>query len=327
MATKNMSEMDSYSDWSKVMLNDSKELRKKQSRNNAGKYSRRLFSKLRNSPTPYKLRSKKTFYQRYIPYKPKSGFSSQKSAPKTAKQNCGSEWKKEYDVWNMIVQALDQSLLNNHKVNWPNKVIGIRDSNDKIRLIQNRDELQKQILVSPNGLRTHLKDLFNADDSTADISLKMKFKLVPVVESIILVNKSIETPYTLAKDDNSIDINNNDMECQNNENVEVKNVLEEEDTLINFVNNHESTGNIICDKTLTNTSCSTWEYSEFCNDCTSAASSTLISDETESYSCLLHDKENIPLFFATARYVALQNLQLIELLIKLFFFIYTANQH
>lgn len=310
MATKNMSGMDSYRNWSKAILNDSKELRKKQSRDNAGKYSRRLFSKMRNSPTPYKLRSKKTFYQRYMPYKPKSGLSSQKSVPKTAKQNCANEWKKEYDVWNMIVQALDQSLLNNHKVNWPNKVIGIRDSNDKIRLIQNRDELQKQILVAPTGLRTHLKDLFNADDSTADISLKMKFKLVPVVESIILVNKSVETPYTLAEDDNAIaiDINNNDMECKNNENVDEKKELEEEDTLINFVNNHESTGNINYDKTLTNTSCSTWEYSEFCNDFTPAASSTLISDDTESYSCLMHEKENIPLFFATARYVALRNL-------------------
>ncbi|XP_055305280.1 uncharacterized protein LOC129569985 [Sitodiplosis mosellana] len=293
MATENMSNMDiSYPIWSKVLLNDSKELRKKQSKDSAGTYSRRLFSKLNHSSSTPKKRSKPTFYQRY--QKARKGSSSKKTATKESKQNIGSEWKKEYDVWNMIVQALDQSLLKNHKVNWPKKVIGIRDSNDKIRLIQNREELQQQILVASTGLKSRLKDLLNANDSTSDISLKMKFKLVPVVESLTIVNKSTETSYMFAVGDN--EINNNDMQCENNEieNEPIENELEENQTLIDFVNNHESTGNITCDKTLVNTTCSTWEYSDFYDGIVPAASSTFVSDEKENIPCLMHEKENIP---------------------------------
>lgn len=318
MATKNCSEMDSsYPKWSKVMLNDSKELRKKQSRDCGRKYNRRLFSQMKSTPIPNRLRSKPAFYQRYMA-KPRRGTpSNQKTAPKQPKPNTGSEWKKEYDVWNMIVQALDQSLLTNHKVNWPNKVIGIRDSNDNIQLIHNREELQQQALVASNGLRTHFNDLLNANDSNDDFSLKMKFKLVPVLETLTLVNESTETPYTFAGDINDLNNNNNVMQCEHFEVNKVDGEKEDskEDDTLNNVNNHESTQNITCEKTLTNDSCSTWEtcsdvdsydYSLFCNDITPASSSTFISDgnDMEITPAVVHEIENISLLMAPNGYVS-----------------------
>lgn len=283
----------SYPNFSNVLTNDSTELRKKQSRNCVGKYNRRLFSKLNNSSPIRNKRSKPTFYQRYQGIK--KGSSSQKVLQKKPKQHIGGEWKKEYDIWNMIVQTLDEGLLKNHKVNWPKKVIGIRDSNDKIRMIQNREELQQQILVASTGTKSQLKDLLNANDSTADFSLKLKFKLVPVVESLTIVNKSTEKSFVFA--DNN-DINNNDVHCENMaiENEAIENELDEDRTLVNSVNNHESTANITCDKTAVNTTCSTWEYSDFCGDIIPAASSTFIENgEKENHpGSLVHDKENIP---------------------------------
>lgn len=300
MAAKDMSDMDiSYPHFSNVLMNDSKELRKKQPRNCVGKYNRRLFSKLNNSsPIPNK-RSKPAFYKRY--QRTKKGTLSQKMTPKKPKTNIGGEWKKEYDIWNMIVQTLDEGLLKNHKVNWAEKVIGIRDFNHKIRLIQNREELQQQILVASTGTKSQLKDLLNANDSTADFALKFKFKLVPVVESLTIVNKSTEKSFVFA--DNN-DINNNDIQCENMviENEAIENKLDEDRTLVNSVNNHESTANIICDKTMVNTTCSTWEYSDFCGDIVPAASSTFIeNDEKENHPILLHEKENTPYLFAPKR--------------------------
>lgn len=309
MATEIMSDLDiTYPNWPKVLLNDTKELKKKQSKNSNQRYSRRLFSKLKNSPTPYKARSKPAFYQRYMA-KPKTVSSSPKIATKKSKQNIGSEWKKEYDVWNMIVQALDQSLLDNHKVNWINKAIGIRDSADKIRLIQNREELQQQILVDSMGFKTHLKDLLNANDSTDDISVKMKFKLVPVVESIILVNKSTETPYMFSKDDN--EINNNDMQCTNNEH---KIEEEEDETLINYDNNDDNTVYTTCSNTPENLTCSTWEYTEFCSGILPIASSTFISNEHISY--LSYDEQSIPLLNSPNRYVLALNFWVISFIMN-----------
>lgn len=292
-----MSDMDmSYPNFSNVLMNDSAELRKKQSKNYAGKYNRRLFSKLNDSSPIANKRSKPAFYQRY--QRSKKGPLSQKMMPKKRKQNSGGAWKKEYDIWNMIVQTLDEGLLKNHKVNWPKKVIGIRDSNDKIRLIQNREELQQQILVASTGTKSQLIDLLNANDSTADFSLKLKFKLVPVVESLTIVNKSTEKSFVFA--DNN-DINNNDAQCENMviENEAIENESDEDRTLMNSVNNHESTANITCEKTLVNTTCSTWEYSDFCGDIIPAASSTFIeNDGKEQHTSLVHEKENIPYLFA-----------------------------
>lgn len=298
MATKNLSNVDiSYPNWSKLLLNDSNELRKKQSKKSEGKYSRRLFSKLNNNSSTPKKRSKR--------YQKRKGSSCKKTVPKKTKQNIGSEWKTEYDVWNMIVQALDKSLLENHKVNWPKKVIGIRDSSDKIRLIQNREELQQQILVASTGLQSQLKDLLNENESTDDISLKMKFKLVPVVESLIIVNKSTETSYKFAESNNEINNNDNDVQSKNNE-IEcemIEDNLDDDQTLVNFVNNHASTSNLTLDKTLVNTTCSTWEYSDFCSDIIPAATSTFISDEKENIPCLVHEKENIPHLIPPKRYI------------------------
>lgn len=275
---------------SMVFLNDTKKLAKKR---NMGKYSRQLFSKLKNSSMPKKSRFKTNFYQRYSK-KPKRNTFYGLNIARKPKVNARSEWTKEYDVWNMIVQAIDHSLINDHKVKWTNKEFGVRDLDTNIRLLKNRQELNRQILVCSNGRKTYLKDLLSSDDSTDKISVKIKFKLVPVVESITLVNKSIETLYNFAEDQHN-EINNNDVECKTIETGNLTESLEDDQTLIYIDENVTSVENTLCEKTITNSTCSTWEYSEFCYDMMPDASSTFIADSEENRPLLEHEEESITL--------------------------------
>ncbi|XP_031628452.1 uncharacterized protein LOC116344165 [Contarinia nasturtii] len=269
--------------WSKIVLNDTKELVKK-NKNNSKKYSRRLFSKLKTTPKP-------KLYQKYSS-KPKRHSIGRNDTAKKSKLNFGAQWKTEYDVWNMIMQALERNLPD--KVNWVSKEIGIRDASDKIQLIQHRDELNQQILVCPNGMKTQLKDLMSQDDS---ISLNIKFQLVPVVEKITIVNNSNEKSYMFA--DDAKDINNN---------VEEPTLAINYSTLFGSItdNTFDTIGSVgsfdtiytDSEKTITNSTCSTWEYSEFCDDLMPEASSTFIADEIENIQFISNDKENIPIVSA-----------------------------
>lgn len=300
-----MSEMDVFNRrWSKVFLNDTTELVKR-NKNNPKKYNRRLFSKMKNSPV-----AKPKFYRKYLS-KP---ISSPADEPvKKSKLNIGNQWKKEYDVWNMIVQSIDQNLSDKHKVNWVNKEIGVRNGDDKVQLIQHRDDLDKQILISSNGKKAYLKDLMNPNDSSDNISLNIKFKLVPIVEKISIVNKCSETSYKFAENDNEINNNIMDIKMENNSYEFIENVptlMNSYDSLCSrsccntseFIDSIGSCSTLMntiftsSDRTLTNSTCTTWDYSEFCYDIMPDASSTFISDAHGNmplYS--LDEKENIPL--------------------------------
>lgn len=264
---------------SRMLLNDTKELLKKHSIYGTTGYSRRLFSKLNKSPTSAKVPSISSYYKKYMTRSKRPGHQL---TPKISKKNDG--WKKEYDIWNMIVQAFDKSVLNNNQqFDWPMNEIAVRDSNNNIRLIQNRHELNEQILVSSNGSTHQITDVINPNDSTENVSLKIKYKLVPVIEFLTVVKNSTEISYEF--DENVQDINNNNMECvsdkENEKELKVEKTLTPDQEIYNgcyFQNTMDAT----CDPTAVNMSALTWEYSDFCGDIPPGAQSSIIEDEKEN---------------------------------------------
>lgn len=272
----NMSDMDlSQPKRSNLVKNDTRELLKKQTK---GSYSCRLFSKLRNTPTPPKPAIKASFYQKYIT-KPKRNPAERCATPPKPKEKA-NQWIKEYDIWNMLLQAFEGKCKGNSRLQF-SKDIGVRDSNDQIRLIQNRDELDAQVLVDSNGLLTQVRDLINPNESEANVSMKIKFKLVPVVERIILVTNTVESEYKFANQ--TEDINNNDIKYEKT--VKEGNVSKPvaETMAPSDIHIYEEIDDINLDKTITNKP-SKMEYTNFCENLTTDASSTFISSE---------DKENL----------------------------------
>lgn len=263
-------------DWSKVLLNDSTELLKKRSKRSSSGHRRRLFSKLKDLPIPVvKVQSKSNFYKKYMNRSKRSSY--RQMTPKVCKERIINQCKKEYDVWNVIVDVFEQNFNLKtipNKAMWPMNELGIRDSNNDIRLIQNRDELNEQILVSSNGSVRQVKGLINPNDDRENVSLKIKYKFIPIIESLTVVRNSIETSYEFTE--NAYDINNN-MECiSQNEND-----FNDEETLANK-SIFQDTADISCDTTIINMSDSAWEYSEFCSSILEDAQSTVIMEEKES---------------------------------------------
>lgn len=263
MANENISNMNVYQyNWSRWIYNDSRELFKKQSKN------RQIFSKPKNSSTPKKFGFKTNFYQKHV-RKPKKASSFEKWTPQKSPKTTNKGWKKEYNVWSMIMQALEQNMLNGQTVNWADNEFGVRDTTDTIRFVKNREELNQLILFSSNGVKTHANNLINLNDSDENVSLRIKFKLVPVVEGLTVVNGSTETPYTFGTGAN--EINNND---NKEEFVENSQTLTSDGcpTLNLDLDDSEF------DTTITNTT-PTSEYSNFVDDIQTKASSSFISQD------------------------------------------------
>lgn len=253
--------------WSQVFLNDSMDLIKKQSA------TRRLFSKVYSPSMLRQRNSKARFYQRQA-MKSKR-YSPKRKVPATSSNL--PEWKTEYDIWNMVTQAIDNNWPNIQQTGGLNKVIGVQGSSDNIRLIENRDDFNRQCLISANGMKTHVNELIGDGDSAADVSLKIKVKLVPIVEVFTIVRNSCEASYTF--DSGSKEINNNAMECKNMEN---DSEIDDETLTFNVssISHNNSSSDVFnsLDTTVTNRN-TEWEYSDFYNDLQPEASSTFISNE------------------------------------------------
>lgn len=260
MATENISNMNiSHYNWSRWIYNDSRELVKKQPKN------RQMRSKQKNSPTPKKFSFKTNFYQKYV-RKSKKNPSFEYSTPQKSIKTTNKGWNKEYNVWSMIMQALEQSMLNGQKMNWAGEEFGVRDTTDTIRFVKNREQLNQLLLTSSNGSKTHANDLFNLNDSDENVSLRIKFKLVPVIEGLTVVNGSTETPYTFGT--GAKDINNND---NKGEFLEISQTLTFDGPTLDL-NVDDS------DTTVTNATSSS-EYTDFFDDIQTKASSSFISDK------------------------------------------------
>lgn len=275
-------------------LNDSMELSKKQSQRCSRRRSRQLFSKIRNMPTPQKRGSKLAPHQRFLS---KRILASRGSTPKKSCEKVNNKWKTEYDIWNIMTETIDQHLVGNHKINWNNKEIGVRDSTNNIRLVKNRQELNQLILVnSSSGRKTHANNLMNPNDSDSNVSLKIEFALVPVIKGFQVVHGTDAQAY--AVDSKSKDMNNNDIECvsdgiESDESAEDSDI-EPEHTLTSSSEvqqiTAEYTNMSFDDTTITNESF-VCDYSEFLSD--------LI--DTRASSTLISEKENIPVFSTPTR--------------------------
>lgn len=266
-------------DWSKVFLNDSRELAKKQTRTSG--YSRRLFSKMKRTSTPAKHRARSSIYHKYLA-RSKRTSSGKTNSTKNFTKRIGNDQKPENDMWNMIQQAIQQSLQSKFQIETSNNCdIAVLNSNDNIRLIQNRQELNEQILVSSNGMKTRVKDFANPNDYTENMLYKVQYRLVPVIESLAVVNNSIETTYKFVENAKDINNNGNETHMVLNEHFD-RTEISTDNTYPNTTYEDDD------DKTITNTSELSWEYSDFQNDISPEVASTFISEE----------KENIP--FMTA---------------------------
>lgn len=267
-------------------LNDSMELMKKQTKRCSRRRNRQLYSKLRNSATLDKRGSKLAHRQR-LWSKPTRILSNRKNTPKKPSEKINNQWKTEYDIWNMMTQTIEQHLVGNLKINWNNNEIGVRDSTNNIRLIKNRQELNQLILVNSNGQKTNVNNLMNPNDSNSDVSLKIEFSLIPVINGFTVVQEAELQSH--AVNVNAKEINNNDIECLDDE---VDSECELERTLTSDDEVHDSTfENTMStfDTTITNESF-VCDYEEFLIDLDPKTSSTLISD-----------KENIPVFSTPTR--------------------------
>lgn len=272
--------------WNKC-FNDSRSLVKMRKHCGLRRRARQLNTKLK-TPTPSK-RAFKMPPNRRLPDTPKRFSSSRKMSARKLTPKKTDEWQQEYDIWNMMTQTLDQHLLANHKIIWDNQEIGIRDSTNKIRLIQNRQQLNQQIFVNSDGKRTHAKDLINPNESNSNIALRIKFRLVPVMQGFTIEDDFNTQSYVFDADNN--EMNNNDIECKNMQSdQEIESDLER--TLTSESEYHPDNDedlNNTCDETITNISV-VGNYSDFVDGLFDGASSTLIAE-----------KENVPVFISPTK--------------------------
>lgn len=110
----------------------------------------------------------------------------------------------DHDVWNIIANVLNSS----------ENQIGIEAINDKIHFVTNPRELQEQVLIDTSGNKINIANLFQSHDLLAGDSLKIKFKLIPVIDGFSLKKKSIENHYKFIDTEhnhgnNANEINNN----------------------------------------------------------------------------------------------------------------------
>lgn len=122
------------------------------------------------------------------------------------------EWKSEYDLLNMITYSVNKELICGPR--WNGNDIGIQTSQNQIHLIENLNEFNQQFLIDPNGNTVQAKDIIQPNDLLTENCLRIKYKLVPVIESFTLVKNgcSVGTEYKICT--GTADCNNNN----NNEN-------------------------------------------------------------------------------------------------------------
>lgn len=208
------------SNWSKVLLYDSTELLGKQP-NRPHRRNRQLFAKPKYSPTPFKF-SKfgvSPYANRLRPH--------QKIAPK----NVQTQREKGNNFWNMLIETLNVHSGNNHKLDRNNEVFGVRDSANNIRLIKDRKEFEKQILVDAKGRQSYAKDLINQNDIYNNGALKVQFRLVPVIEKLTVLDLFAEKSFIF--DDAANEINNNDT-IYDSESMEVDEVNSSSESTLTY---------------------------------------------------------------------------------------------
>lgn len=274
-------------------LNDSKQLAKIQSYIGMRRRGQPVYTK--QSSSMIKKRSAKVISYKRKSRKTKLFGSNRKNLnPVQATPKKDNQWKQEYDIWNMMTQTLDHYLQTNHQIIWDHQEIGVRDSNDQIRLIKNRQDLNQMIFINSNGKQMHAEKLINPNASNNNMALRIKFRLVPVMQGFSIVDDNGEQSYTFG---GNTDLNNNNNDCDNMETDKelYENLISDSDSDSRVVSDTDfdttltsesefdlnSNVNVNNDNTLKNVSF----YSDFVFGLKGRPSSTLVSE-----------KENVPVF-------------------------------
>lgn len=252
-------------DWSNVLLVDSITKKPRQL------YSRRLLSKPRKS-VPFQRIFSRPNYGRRVPPRPNKVRDQKKN-----------EWKKEYDTWNMMTETLNQQLISMHRIHRGSNCIGIQDSNQhtNIQLIHDRQQFNQLVLIDDkNGMKIHAKNLIDPNDSESSFSLKLNFRLIPVIEGITVERNYVKTSYNFNTNGNeNNNNNNNETDLNAVEAVEMNNGCEADRTLIcdmeSAVQSLEFTEMYAKINNTLNVSAAPDAYGEFVTDLKSKAASIL----------------------------------------------------
>lgn len=266
---------------SKMVLNDSRAMFRK----DKIKKQRSIDKK-----TPIKSHRKRKVQRRLFDQSKESLSIRRKKADKF---NASAVWRSEYDLLNMITNSVDRKMKETQQNKWKGKTIGIQTSDKRIQLIENLTELNQQILIDSKRKCVKAKDVIQKSDKIVGNALRIKYKLVPVIEGFTLVKNSIPIEYKFSNDNvESVDENNN-------------NALY--DITMKPTGKNQSTRYQIANATSFDIE-STADYSDFASSLTDNASSTFISDKGYA------TKKSTPI----KRYTFLMHLKLTELYI--FFF-------
>lgn len=192
------------------------------------------------------------------------------------------EWKKEYDTWNMMTETLNQQLISTHRIHRGSNCIGIQDSNqhNNIQLIHDRQQFNQLMLIDDeNGMKIRAKNLINPNDSESSFSLKLNFRLIPVIEGITVERNYVKSSYNFNTDGNVNNNNNNETDLNAVEAVEMNNDCEADSTLKcdteSFVQSLEFTEMYAKINNTLNVSAAPDAYGEFVTDLKSKAASIL----------------------------------------------------
>lgn len=200
-----------------------------------------------------------------------------KVTPRASKAN---ECKKKCGTWDVMTEALNQQLISTHKIHRGSNCIGIQDSNqhNKIQLIHDREQFNQLMLIDANGKKINAKNLIDPNDANSRFSLKLNFRLIPVIEGITVAKSS----YDFDAGDNENNSNNNINNATDLDAVEAMELNKSSETDSTLICNEESTVPSLeftemyakINNTL-NVSTAPDEYVEFANDIKSKAASIL----------------------------------------------------
>lgn len=241
---------------SKMVLNDSRAMfRRKQLKNQQQFVERLIFNE------------KKNVCRRLLDGTVKNAPSPR---PLSKRLHSQSVWKSEYDLLNMITHSLDRQLDEKHQTVWKGKQIGIQSSETCIQMIENFKQLDQQILIDSNGNRIKAKDVIQSNDILKENPLRIKYKLVPVIEGFSLVKNGIETEYKFCQE--NIDDNNNVLDDSETIDITMKPI---ETIPFERFGSFDSQS-----RTITMNTSPEFDYSDFISWLPDTASSTFILDDS-----------------------------------------------
>lgn len=133
----------------------------------------------------------------------------------------------------MITETLNQQLISTHQIHRGSNCIGIQDSNhiNNIHLINDRQQFNQLMLVDKDGTKVCAKNLIDPNDSGSSFSLKLNFRLIPVIEGITVARNSVKSSYDMDVDANGNN-DNNETDFDAVEAIKMNNICGTDSTLL-----------------------------------------------------------------------------------------------